>query len=81
MTTELKKRRSVDEMLADMPTPEHRAVYAMARIDAIQEQMLHVLDVAGPEVRAMLFARNARADRLWHLSDLTPRPKTKRSKR
>ena len=76
-----RKRRSMAEMLADMPTPAHGAVYALERIDAIQDQIVGILDLVSPEARAMVFARNARADRLWHLADLNPRPKTKRRKR
>lgn len=64
------KRRSIAQVLADKPYPEAKALYAIDRIDAINAQIVRMLDLAGPEARAIVFAHNPRASWLWHLNDV-----------
>lgn len=58
-------RRGMKDMLLSEPTPEGKAVYAMERIAAMEDQIAKMLDLCPEEVREIIFKRRASLKQYW----------------
>ena len=50
-------KRSVKDMLLSIPTPEGRAIYAMERVAALEDQIQKVIDLCDDETKEIIFKR------------------------
>lgn len=58
-------KRSVADVLMSHSTPEGKAVYALERVASLEDQIEKLLDLAGPEARAIMFKRRASLKQYW----------------
>ncbi len=63
--TDGRGKRSVKDVLMSHPTPEAKSVYALERVASLEDQIVKLLELCGPEVREIIFKRRASLKQYW----------------